>query len=240
MRCRCPDVLSDSPSDGDKYRCEEVVQNLWEMQRRKCCYCEQLIPSEGHSKAVEHFKPKNIFKYLKNDWKNLLLACPQCNGKKSDKFPVELTEEPGKTKMIYLKTLSNAEPLIIDPSNPEIDPEDYIDFNVNIKHIEVCGIIKAKNNSPLGRETINVIGLDRAYYTRLRMERFFQLMGMFNNLARAVIQRDDCWIQHYKNEFEMMMSATSEFAALARAFAKYYRMDNHPFDLKILVGTETR
>lgn len=56
------------------------------MQHGKCCYCEQKIPKEGHQKAVEHFKPKSIFKYFINDWDNLLLACPQCNGKKSDKF----------------------------------------------------------------------------------------------------------------------------------------------------------
>lgn len=238
-RCKCPDALKDSPSQGNKYRCEKVVRSLWKMQHEKCCYCEQIIPSEGHSKAVEHFKPKNIFKYLKNDWKNLLLACPQCNGKKSDKFPVKLTDESNETKVVYLKTESHAEPLIINPSNPEIDPETHIDFNVDMKDVEQYGIIKEKDNSLLGRKTIDVIGLDRVYYTRHRRELFRQLLAMYNTLLTALDQRNNVKIQSYKDDFEMMMSAKSKFAAFVRAFVRYQKMDRPPVGLNIPVGAET-
>lgn len=238
-RCECPKELGDSPSEGDRYRCRKVVQRLWEMQHHKCCYCEQEIPSEGHSKAVEHFKPKSICKYLKNDWKNLLLTCPQCNGKKSDKFPVELTDESGETKVVYLKTESEAEPFIINPSSPRIDPENHIDFNVDEKDVEGYGIIKEKYNSPLGRETINVIGLYRAYYTRCRRELFHQLLFRYTTLLEALDQPNNVKIQSCKDSLEMMMSAKSKFAAFVRAFARYRRLDMPPIEINIPIGSET-
>lgn len=238
-RCECPGVLGDSPREGDRYRHSKVVQKLWGMQYCKCCYCEQEIPSEGHSKAVEHFKPKNIFKYLRNDWKNLLLACPQCNGKKSDKFPVELTDESGETKVVYLKTESDAEPLIIDPSSPGIDPENHIDFNVDERDVERYGVIKEKDNSPLGRETIDVIGLDRVYYTRCRRELFHQLLFKYGTLLEAWDQQNNVKIQSCKDSLEMMMSAKSRFAAFVRAFARYKKLDVPPIEINIPIGSET-
>ena len=173
-RCECPDVLEKSPVEGNRYRNKGVVNKLWEMQYGKCCYCEQKIPSEGHSKAVEHFKPKSTFRYLRNDWKNLLLTCPQCNGKKSDKFPVELTDESRETKVIYLQTESDAEPLIIDPSNPNIDPQEHIDFIVDDIDNEL-GLIIARNNSELGKLTIDVVDLYNKFHTGNRRDSYEDL-----------------------------------------------------------------
>jgi uncharacterized protein (TIGR02646 family) len=238
-RCSCPGVLKNSPSEGTKYRCKKVVCTLWRMQHGKCCYCEQLIPDKGHSKTVDHFHPKSIFKYLKNDWKNLLLACPQCNGKKSDKFPVELTNELDEKKIIYLKTKSGANPLIINPSNPNIDPEEHIDFNVDIFNPEWCGIIKEKNNSTLGRKTIDTIGLDGRYYTNLRKKLCRDLIFYYLSFEEAIDKKDDVKIHFNKNKFEMMMSAKSEFAAFVRSFARHNKMDKKPFNLKIPFGAET-
>lgn len=237
-RYECPPVLEDSPSDGDKYRCREVVRNLWEMQREKCCYCEQKIPPEGHSKAVEHFKPKSIFKYLRNDWRNLLLACPQCNGKKSDRFPVELTEESGETKVIYIKTESDAEPLIIDPSNPRIDPEEHIDFIVDDRDDEY-GLIIARNNSKLGQQTIDVVGLYLKFYTDKRRNYYIKtLMQYYVTLLMARSQNNDAMVESYKDRFKMSMSAKEEFAAFARAFARDKQLDLR-FGINIPVGAET-
>ena len=39
QRTECPNVLKDAPEDGDYYNKKEVVETLWIMQKRKCCYC---------------------------------------------------------------------------------------------------------------------------------------------------------------------------------------------------------
>ncbi len=236
-RCECPKELGDSPSEGDKYRCKKVVQKLWEMQYGKCCYCEQRIPSEGHSKAVEHFKPKSIFKYLRNDWKNLLLVCPQCNGRKSNRFPVKLTEESGETKVVYIKTESDAKPLIIDPSNPDIDPEEHIDFIVDDAD-DVYGLIIARDNSKLGQLTIEVVRLYNEFYTDKRRDYYYTLMLEYRNLLMAKQQNNKAMIESCKKGFEMSMSAKGEFAAFVRAFARYKEL-GRKFGIRIPVGAET-
>ena len=207
------------------------------MQYEKCCYCEQKIPFEGHSKAVEHFKPKSTFRYLRNDWDNLLLACPQCNGKKSDKFPIELTDDSGETKVIYNQTESDAEPLIIDPSDSPIDPEEHIDFIVDDMDDQL-GLTITRNNSMLGEITIDVVGLYRKFYTNENKEYYFILLDRYTTLLSAKHQNNNESIENSKERFKMMMSAKRKYAAFVRAFARYKQLDRR-FGISIPVGAET-
>ena len=89
------------------------------MQHNKCCYCESYIAESGSGKQVEHFRPRSQFKELQHDWNNLLLACADCNWAKLDGFPVA----------------GNGEPLLLDPSDPDVDPEDHIEFIVSDEQI---------------------------------------------------------------------------------------------------------
>ncbi len=162
----CPEKLAGGSSAQDRYAHREVVRTLHLMQHGKCCYCELEISDEGHGKAVEHFAPKAVFEGRRNDWENLLLACAQCNGKKSDDFPVEmLTDELDEPKVVYLANPESGTPLVINPSNPSIDPEAHLDFVLDEKNDLHHGLIHSKDNSNMGRVTIDVLGLDRPYYT---------------------------------------------------------------------------
>ncbi len=237
LRSECPEVLQDSPTIGTHYNKKKVVIALWEMQHKKCCYCEQFIPEEGHLKAVEHFQPKSIFKGLRNDWNNLLLACSQCNGKKSNKFPVELTYESGEAKVVYLKTESNETILIIDPSNPDIDPEENMDFIVDDTEKDY-GLIIAKDNNRLGHFTIETIGLHRKFYTDKRRKLLHVLLGHYEMLLRAKDSGDTPMLDKHKDIFNTMMSKRGELAAFVRSFAKYKKLDQN-FYLHIPTGTET-
>jgi uncharacterized protein (TIGR02646 family) len=236
-RADCPPVLQNASSEGKHYNKKKVVKVLWEMQHEKCCYCEQKIPHEGHLKAVEHFKPQSIFQDLKNDWKNLLLACTQCNGKKSAKFPVELTDESGEPKVIYLKTESGGKPLIIDPSDPNIDPEEHIDFIVDDSE-GLHGIVKARCNSNLGLLTIKVVDLTSIFYTKQRRNYYYSLMMEYRNLLKAMDENNDTELESCKRYFRMLISAKGKFAAFVRAFAKSKNL-NKRFGIDIPVGAET-
>lgn len=238
-RADCPPVLQNASSEGKHYNKKEVVKVLWEMQKEKCCYCEQKIPQEGHLKAVEHFKPKSIFKNLTNDWKNLLLSCSQCNGKKSNKFPVELTDELDEPKVVYLKRNSDGNSLIIDPSDKDIDPEKYIDFVVDDIDDDTYGLIKEKDNRQLGHITIKAIGLESYYYTKKRRDMYLNvLIPTFNTLLSAKSNGFDQIFEEKKDFFRMWMSAKGEFAAFARAFARYRKFDSR-FGIDIPVGAAT-
>ncbi|MCH8910481.1 MAG: HNH endonuclease, partial [Chloroflexi bacterium] len=160
-RAQCPSTLKVKGGHTDRFRNKQVVRTLWDMQNKKCCYCEQLIPAEGHAKAVEHFRPKSIFKSQRNDWRNLLLACAQCNGKKSDKFPVLLSNNVDQPKIIYLKRKQTAEPAMINPSNDKINPGDHLDYYLDMSGGTLVGQILERNKSLLGRTTIDVTNIDQ-------------------------------------------------------------------------------
>jgi len=235
-RTECPDCLDDSSSNGDKYRNKEVVSELWKMQNRKCCYCETIIPQSGHSKAVEHFKPKSVFKYLRNEWNNLLLVCPQCNGKKSNKFPLELTNVKNELKVVYIKKEEKGTVLLIDPSDKNIDPEDHLNFVVDIRNDDY-GLIIAQNQSGPGDFTIKTIGLQGEYYTGKHRNYIIDvLLPRYNALLQAKEQGKQELIDTTLDRFKMYISCKSEYTALARAFVKFYKIDIH-FNIQIPNGS---
>ena len=221
-RSRCPAVLKNAATDSNKYRHRTVVSELWRMQSRKCCYCELEIPEEGHMKAVEHFAPKSVFKAKRNHWPNLLLACPQCNGKKADQFPEMLTVNPAEVKLIYVKKPSKKVPALIDPSK-KTNPEAHLTYRLDLPADgNLAGQITPRNGSPQGEATIAVIGLDRTFYHRLRRAHFRTLVRTYLTLQEASDQdgRKAALLQ-----FKVLISRGGKFAGLAREFARKWKLD---------------
>jgi uncharacterized protein (TIGR02646 family) len=79
------------------YGHDSVRQALETLYHNKCAYCEGQI-FDGFRLQVEHYRPKNKLKddaqhsgyyWLAYEWSNLLLACQKCNGKKSNRFPLD-------------------------------------------------------------------------------------------------------------------------------------------------------
>ncbi len=204
-RTSCPATLRGKTSHGTHYNKREVVGALWTMQHGKCCYCERRLPEKGHLKAVEHFKPKSVFTGSRNDWMNLLLACAQCNGKKGDKFPEILSEQVNEEKILYLAA---EQPAILDPSDPEIDPEDHIDFDFSgPEWADGFALIMAKNGSRLGEETIRTVGLDAGFYSRERRGRYLRvILVSYVNLLEALDHGDGDRITAQRQSFELLMA----------------------------------
>ncbi len=175
------------------------------MQHGKCCYCERRLPETGHLKAVEHFRPKSVFTGLRNEWRNLLLACSQCNGKKADKFPEVLSDQMGGETVLYLET---EQPAILDPSDPEIDPEDHIDFDFSgPEWADGFAVIMAKNGSRLGEQTIQTISLDAGFYTRERKTRYLRvILVSYVNLLEALDGGDADRVTAQRRSYELLMA----------------------------------
>lgn len=222
-RGKCPDVLTDSPQKGTHYNKKAVVDELHRMQHGKCCYCQGKIPDGGLGKHVEHFRPKGlpIYEHLMNDWGNLFLACPQCNGAKKDKFPVrfngDIVRHPEKT---------GGEQLLIDPSDKNCDPEDHIDFVVDDKCEDALwGMAIAKNGSERGQLSIEVIELHGSHYTKERQTVLEELRYKYVALYDANKYNRTVQFDSAKNRIEVLMGSNCEYSACARAFARAYRLD---------------
>ncbi len=107
-----------------------IKRDLLKLSFAKCCYCECKIDEESKYMEVEHFFPKSLFPDLVVVWENLLPSCKRCNGHKS-------------------KHNTQIEPII----HPVRDnPKDYLTLKAYRFY--------AKNNSLLGKTTIEVIELN--------------------------------------------------------------------------------
>lgn len=133
-------------------------ENLEEGDSPKCFYCESKI-EHAAKLQVEHYRPKALvdtkdtngdvhpgYYWLGLEWSNLLLACPNCNGKsaKGNRFPLIEFENRASAinpivndgqELTYNRdecladsdVLINEEPLLL---NPEIDnPVDHLTFD---------------------------------------------------------------------------------------------------------------
>ena len=137
------------------YGSTEVREVLGRLQYNKCCYCERKT-----SGRIDHFRPKGAIRqskgsnrvhpgyyWLAYQWDNLLLACEDCNLKKSDCFPLE---DPGQRARNHLDHLDREAPLLLNPYE-EADPGEHLTFDGSACHPRTA----------MGRETVTLLELNR-------------------------------------------------------------------------------
>ena len=137
------------------YGSPEVREVLRRLQHDKCCYCERRT-----SGRIDHFRPKGAIRHSKGSnrihpgyywlayqWDNLLLACEDCNLKKSDCFPLE---DPGQRARNHLYHLDREAPLLLNPFE-EPDPGEHLTFDG-----AAC-----RPRTARGRETVTLLELNR-------------------------------------------------------------------------------
>lgn len=182
------------------------------MQHHKCCYCENYLPDRGSGKQVEHFRPRSKYPDLINEWENLLLACGTCNGEKNDEFPLSETGEP----------------LLLDPSNKTVEPEDHIDFVVVPEQgsIGPKGLAIPKNNSEQGKATIETIGLASSYHVKQRYTAirylevcYLQLKTWSVSGGAGASSTEDATV--WKAKLAQTVEAGEAHASVARAYARH-------------------
>lgn len=248
-RIDCPECLQKPDHKFVEQDCkrEEVIEALSKMQHAKCCYCERPLGEVGRTeREVEHYIPKSAFKdgdesiqwHLANKWENLLYACRSCNSKKGFQLP-------------FNNTTNDCE--IIDPSCGNIDPEDHIDFVIEGSFIT----FKEKNESPLGRSTIDKLKFTerRDLFSRFRKIRT-EIEVNFMKLTNALVDNDIIGLKHGRKELSRSMSANCPFAAFQRNFIakrlkklneneipklkQQYGEDFERIEVDFLHGSETR
>lgn len=128
------------------YGAEPVRKKLANLYFNKCAYCETKDPEF----QIEHYRPKRSvhdlgthpgYYWLSYEWSNLIPACHHCNSSrsKSTKFPIDGTRviSPriinGKYSFpdhnLQSRRLMREYPLLINPEEPNFDPEKYFRFD---------------------------------------------------------------------------------------------------------------
>ena len=211
-----PAILATS-SSSTRYTLPQVVAELFEMHRGKCCYCERNIYGATQGKHVEHFQPQVLREDLRNEWTNLLLACSDCNGAKGGHFP---KSECG-------------EPLVIDPSNAALDPEDHIEFNVEKDRIVRWHVFaKQRDFSKKGSCTIELIGLNRVHLIQDRGDRLDHIWQFYRELVTEIARLrkgtgDLHRLDYARQRLREFASDGCNFAGVARSFARAKRLHRY-------------
>ncbi|MEG1401002.1 hypothetical protein [Bacteroides sp.] len=177
------------------YGHKDVKDALKIIQKDTCCFCESKVTPVGYG-DIEHFRPKGAFQrakgeslhkpgyfWLAYDWSNLLFACQVCNSSyKKNLFP--LVDET-KRAHGHAFSISHEEPIIINPSMEE--PSLHIDFYQEIPY----------GKTPRGKETIQLIGLDRDQgLNENRLEKL-TIMKTIENIA--ILGGNQAAYQFFKN-----------------------------------------
>lgn len=217
--------LWDAWRDGDDlpkakravYANPEVKRALSGAQHGKCAFCETINPS-SHG-VVEHFRPKDGWRQNRGDalqkpqyfwlayaWENLLFACDVCNDRahKENLFPIANPEHRATPDS---PDPAMEEPLLIDPYGPH-DPEDHIGWNSDVP--------VAKDDSPCGRATIEVLGLDRdERRADLRRAHLANTEASLARLERLPVH--DSFRADIRSTFSKLLCDDAPWAAMIRA-----------------------
>jgi hypothetical protein len=156
------DLLDAIASGGDvpqgiysRYNSQDVKKALRAECNSKCMYCESEVDHIGYL-HIEHIRPKARHKFpeLTYEYENLGLACPVCNGNKSDTF---------------------------DATLPFINP--YVD-NPPKHFYAAGPFVFAKARDKRAKLTETEIGLNRSALFEARGERIKTLRGLFDEYHR--------------------------------------------------------
>lgn len=107
--------------------------------RQRCMYCEDSAGTD-----IDHFHPRTRYPLRTFEWLNHLLACADCNRRKSQTFPVD---DEGAS-------------ILVNPTSE--DPREHIAFSPSTgRFVDL---------TERGRQSIQVYALNRGYLAQGRMD----------------------------------------------------------------------
>jgi uncharacterized protein (TIGR02646 family) len=206
------------------YKQSDVKDALIQLFNGKCAYCESKI-LHLYPGDVEHFRPKSLIKYpkedkvteikpgyywLASDWNNLLLACKNCNSPathilpdgthkvmgKWDYFPLSDSRRHIKSPSSRLANEENYRLLV----NPCLDdPEKIFQFD------EKFGTIKARSKDDfeilMAEKSIDIYGLDRMYLVHERKKVMLDCFIQLRRIEEALDIIDNATSQKQKAKY---------------------------------------
>lgn len=213
--------------DNAIYADDSVKEALKTMQHYKCCFCESKFAHISYG-DVEHFRPKGGYKqnetdkdlvkpgyyWLAYDWNNLLVSCTLCNQKyKANLFP--LLDDSKRAKNHHA-TLADETPLLINPTLPNQNPENFISFCEEVPF--------AINDNEYGKKTISILGLDRDELNDARLKEYNYLQTLKDVIDTAKDYPTDVKLQERARRalsiLNELIQADAEYSAMIKANLK--------------------
>jgi len=146
---------------------DPIKEDLKNLYHNKCGFCEiKLLDASCENQfTVEHYRPKNHYWWLGNEWTNLFPTCWKCNNQKREDFPL-YCEKINKKIMVPPftngrldrgKCVAGSKELLAEKPlwiHPEIDdPEKLLYFDRNGK-IDIRDDVRDKYDRQKAKHTI--------------------------------------------------------------------------------------
>lgn len=198
--------------DAAIYAHPTVKTALIGLQNGKCCFCQGMVTDTSYG-DIEHFRPKGGYQQTKDqplqkpgyywlayDFSNLFFACQKCNEVyKRNYFPLA---DESKRASSSVQDYRKEDSLIL---HPEWDnPETHITF--------VGEMVKAKDDSVKGVETIKRTGLNRIELDESRLEQLKPLM-----ILALIARSSDAFAPVARKHFKEIGQPGRIFSAMVRA-----------------------
>lgn len=224
------------PKDGDSFDGFKVYSEpevRWLLDRLfhgKCAYCESRYRGT-QPMDVEHWRPKGAvsdddakdhpgYYWLAAQWTNLLPSCIDCNRArtqrvgsedgipraktlgKANKFPLA----PNSKRAFGPEELHLERPLLLDPCNSDLDPEDHLRFRTDGMVLPKCIEIESGELSPRAIASIEVFGLNRFGLVCERRERVIQIQQRMYSISELSYQLNACHDSRNRDLIEDVLS----------------------------------
>jgi 5-methylcytosine-specific restriction endonuclease McrA len=198
-------------------------------QNDKCGYCETKVNRAGFYLTIDHYRPKDKLRddeshpgyyWLAYEWTNLVPACPKCNAKKSNCFPIEgkrVTGPPltanGELDWNLCRVDSTIhleeKPLML---HPVFDcSQDEIVFNRN-------GKIEGKTTK--GKVTIEVCDLNRESLQLARKELVEEFYRKIKKKLLEIACKHEIIDKNILQEFEEIFNRIKQSGAPSQPYSR--------------------
>ncbi|HVV86158.1 MAG TPA: retron system putative HNH endonuclease [Kofleriaceae bacterium] len=120
---------------------------LREMTDERCAYCDGHPIDAMGEQQIDHFQPKTDprFVHLVCDWRNLFIACMQCNKAKGARW----------------------QPSLLRPDDGEFTFERYFQYRFDTGELQP-NEVASQEDQERARTTIEILGLNRAGACKVR------------------------------------------------------------------------
>ncbi len=219
------------------YEDDSVKNKLKEIYHNKCAYCEQKLDKI----KVDHYRPQSMYKWLENEWSNLLPVCHACNKNKTDKFPIlskQVKDEPQnkEDKKADSELLLSEKPIII---HPEVDtPENHF-------YYDKSGIIYG--NTERGQKNVTILNLNRQDILEKRKQIIDNIDKQINNVEINNLLEDkivELILNVFINLDKIAEDKNEEFTLLRRQiiihFSDFYIDTNNDKKNKLLINVHKK
>ena len=197
------------------YNDKSVLDKLKEIYHSKCAFCEQ----KNEILYIDHYRPKSLYKWLENEWSNLLPVCNACNNNKRDKFPIlnkQIIDEPQNKhdKRADSDLLLSENPIII---HPEVDtPENHF-------YYDKSGIIYGYTER--GQKNVNILNLNRQDILQKRKLIIESVNEQINKIEINNLPEDEIVnkiLKIFENLDKISENENEEFTLLRRQIINHF------------------